>query len=258
MLTNLVYASPPAQTHLRFCFEDELQISWTRPDGSGLTIELLKRVEEKLGERFEFIAKPWKRCQEEVSNGVLDGYFGAAFSEERQQFSVYPRLQNGKIDVDSALHVDQTRIFLRRDSAVTWDGQNLRHVNKSILVQRGYLIGSILSKQGYKIREVRTEHQGLRLLAAGEADVAILPGFEAQLLVQQDIQFKKLLQIHPLTYASLPLYLAISRHRYQQDAKRFDAIWNAIKSIRNSSSYQQEVEAIYARLRTEKSIHNVK
>lgn len=100
-------------------------------------------------------------------------------------------------------------------------------------------------------------HEGLGLLAAGEAEVAILPGFEAQFLVQQDLQFKKNLQIHPLTYTSLPLYLAISRHRYQKDAKRFDAIWNAIKSVRNSASYQQEVEAIYIRLKTDKS-SNVK
>jgi polar amino acid transport system substrate-binding protein len=257
MLSNFVCASPRAQTHLKFCFEDEVQFPWTKPDGSGLTIELLKRVEERLGERFEFIAKPWKRCQEEVSNGLLDGYFGAAFSEERQQFSVYPHLPDGKIDVDSALHIDQTRIFLRRDTAVTWDGKNLLHVNKPILVQRGYLIGNILSKQGYKIREVRTVHEGLGLLAAGEAEVAILPGFEAQFLVQQDLQFKKNLQIHPLTYTSLPLYLAISRHRYQRDAKRFDAIWNAIKSVRNSASYQQEVDAIYVRLKTDKS-SNVK
>ena len=157
-----------AQTALKLCFEDEAQIPWTRPDGSGLTIELLKRVEEKLGERFEFIAKPWKRCQEEVRTGVLDGYFGAAASEERQRFSVYPSLPSGEVDVSSALHIDRTRIFMRNNSAVTWDGKNLSQVKRPIVVQRGYLIGNMLVKQGFKIREVRTLNEGLNLLASDE------------------------------------------------------------------------------------------
>ncbi len=81
MLSNFVCASPRAQTHLKFCFEDEVQFPWTKPDGSGLTIELLKRVEERLGERFEFIAKPWKRCQGEVSNGANFPDLVALFAE---------------------------------------------------------------------------------------------------------------------------------------------------------------------------------
>lgn len=237
--------SPPAlsQTTLKFCFEDEAQIPWTRPDGSGLTIELLKRVEEKLNERFEFIAKPWKRCQEEVRTGVLDGYFGAGVSEERQRFSVYPSLPDGQVDVSSALHIDRTRVFLRNDSAVTWDGKNLLQVKKPIVVQRGYLIGNMLVKQGFKIREVRTLNEGLRLLANNEAEVAILQGIEALHLAKQDVQLNTVIHIHPLAFVSLPLHLAISRHSYQRDPQRFQMIWNTIKSTRNSASYQQQLEA---------------
>lgn len=235
-------AQTQAQTSLKFCYEDVAQNPWTLPNGTGLNIELLKRVEEILGERFELIPKPWKRCQEEVRNGVLDGYFGAAVSAERQQFSVYPSLPGGEIDTASALNIDHTRIFIRNNSQVTWDGKNLGKINTAIVVQRGYLVGSLLEKQGYKIREIRTLEDGLKLLITGEAEVAILQGIDALHMAKQDPRYKDHLKCHPLPFLSLHLYLPINQQRYQRDSKRFQAIWSAIKTVRNSASYQQLLE----------------
>lgn len=241
--SSLCYATAlQAQTTLKFCFEDVAQSPWTMPNGTGLNIELLKRVEELLGERFEFISKPWRRCQEEVRTGVLDGYFGAAVSVERQSFSVYPVLPDSSIDTGSALNVDHTRIFIRNNSNISWDGKNLGKVNSPVVVQRGYLVGSILEKQGYKIREVRTLEEALKLLANGDSEIAILQGIDALHMVKQDPRFKDTVQSHPLPYLSLYLYLPINQQRYQREPKRFQAIWNAIKTIRNSSSYQQLLE----------------
>ncbi|MFZ6818213.1 substrate-binding periplasmic protein [Undibacterium sp. Ji22W] len=248
-ITSLIFslcmsctASLHAQTTLKFCFEDVAQEPWTVPDGTGLNIELLKRVEELLGEHFEFISKPWKRCQEEVRTGVIDGYFGAAVSADRQRFSVYPSLADGSIDTGSALNVDDTRVFINKSSKVSWDGKSLTKVNSPIIVQRGYLIGTILEKKGYKIREIRTLEEGLKLLANGDAEVAILQGIDALYLTKQDPRFKDQLQSLPLPYLSLHLYLPINQQRYQREPKRFQAIWNAIKSVRNSPSYQQLLE----------------
>lgn len=231
-----------AQTTLKFCFEDVPQSPWTMPDGTGLNIELLRRVEELLGERFELIAKPWKRCQEEVRTGVIDGYFGAGLSEDRRKFSVYPSLSDGTTDSEAALNTDQTRVFTRSQSAITWDGKSLQHVKQAIVVQRGYLVGSILEKKGYTIREVKTLEDALRLLASGEAEVAILQGMEAIHLSKQDARFKDSVVSHSLPYLNLQLYLAISQHTFKRDPKRFQSIWNGIKTIRNTASYQQLVE----------------
>jgi polar amino acid transport system substrate-binding protein len=242
--SSLCYAAAlQAQTTLKFCFEDVAQSPWTMPDGTGLSIELLKRVEELLGERFEFIAKPWKRCQEEVRTGVLDGYFGAAVSAERQRFSVYPVLADGSIDTDSALNVDHTWIFIRNNSNISWDGKSFGKINSPVVVQRGYLVGSILEKQGYKIREIRTLEAGLKLLVSGDAEISILQGIDALHMAKQDPRFKDMVQSHPLPYLSLHLYLPINQEHYQREPKRFQAIWSAIKTIRNSSSYQRLLES---------------
>ncbi|WP_395007831.1 hypothetical protein [Undibacterium sp.] len=82
----------------------------------------------------------------------------------------------------------------------------------------------------------------LRLLANGDADVAILQGLEAVHLSKQDGRFKDSVVSHSLPYLNLQLYLAIGQHSYKRDAKRFQFIWNGIKTVRNTASYQQLVE----------------
>nr|WP_315468014.1 transporter substrate-binding domain-containing protein [uncultured Undibacterium sp.] len=247
LFSHLLVASAQAQTPLKFCFEDTPQSPWTMPDGSGLSIELLKRVEEILGERFEFMAKPWKRCQEEVRLGVLDGYFGAAVSAERLHFSVYPSLDDGTIDLNAALNNVQTRLFMRAQSEVSWDGKKLQHVRQAIVVQRGYLIGSLLQKQGFKIYEVGNVEEALHRLRKGDADLAILQGMDAVHLSTREPRFKGGIQIHSLPFMELPLYLAVNRSVFKQNPKRIQTIWSTIKSERHSASYQQLVESTGAR-----------
>jgi polar amino acid transport system substrate-binding protein len=247
LFSHLLVTSAQAQTPLKFCFEDTPQSPWTMPDGSGLSIELLKRVEEILGERFELIAKPWKRCQEEVRLGVLDGYFGAAVSAERLNFSVYPSLRDGTVDLNAALNSVQTRLFTRAQSEVSWDGKKLQGVKQAIVVQRGYLIGSLLQKQGFKIHEVRNAEEALHRLSKGGADLAILREMDADYLSTREPGFKGGIQIHPLPFMDLPLYLAVNKNVFKQNPKRIQTIWSTIKSQRHSASYQQLVESTGAR-----------
>jgi polar amino acid transport system substrate-binding protein len=247
LFSHLLVASAQAQTPLKFCFEDTPQSPWTMPDGSGLSIELLKRVEEILGERFELIAKPWKRCQEEVRLGVLDGYFGAAVSAERLHFSVYPSLRDGTVDLNAALNSVQTKLFMRAQSEVSWDGKKLQGVKQAIVVQRGYLIGNLLQKQGFKIHEVRNAEEALHRLSKGAADLAILREMDADYLSTREPGFKGGIQIHPLPFMDLPLYLAVNKNVFKQNPKRIQTIWSTIKSQRHSASYQQLVESTGAR-----------
>lgn len=232
-----------AATPLKFCFEDEPQAPWTVPDGTGLNIELLKRVEQQLGEKFEFVAKPWKRCLDELRTGVQDGAFGSAMSAERRQFSAFPSNPDGSGDSSAALYEDQARVYIRKDSKASWDGKNLLNVRQPVLVQRAYLVASILQKKGFQIREIRTIHDALELLATGKADVAILQGAEAGNLVRFDSIYRsKIMSVAP-QFITLPMYLAINQKTYEQDPRRIQAIWNAIRQIRTSPEYKQLMHA---------------
>lgn len=236
-------SSAQTVTPLKLCFEDTPQAPWTMPDGTGLNIELLKRVELQLGEKFEFSAKPWKRCLDELKTGVQDGVFGSAVSAERRQFALFPSNPDGSDDSSAALNEDHARVYIRNGSKVSWDGKNLINVNQPVLVQRAYLVANILQQKGFQVREVRTIHEALQLLASGKAEVAILQGADAENLVKLDSNYRqKILSITP-HFLYLAMYLPINQQTYARDPARIQAIWNMIRQVRATPEYKQLMNA---------------
>jgi polar amino acid transport system substrate-binding protein len=232
-----------AATPLKFCFEDVPQAPWTMPDGTGLNIELLKRVERQLGEKFEFVAKPWKRCLDELRTGVQDGAFGSAVSADRRRFSLFPSNPDGSDDSSAALNEDHARVYIRKDSKAKWNGKNLLNVRQPILVPRAYLVADILQQQGFQIREIQTIHEALQLLAMGKAEVAILQGAEVENLVKFDSNYRSKINSVAPHFLSLSMYLPINQQTYARDPRRIKAIWNAIRQVRATPEYKQLVNA---------------
>jgi polar amino acid transport system substrate-binding protein len=228
---------------LKFCFEDAPQKPWTYPDGTGLNFDLLKRVEGLLKEKFVYSAKPWTRCQEEVKTSQLNGFFATSDSVERRAYSVFPTLSDGKADPSAALYEDHFKVYLRLGGNGSWDGKILNNAKRDVIVQRGYFVASVLRVQGFKTNETaKTAEEGLRLLAAGAAEVAVLQGDEAEDLVKRDSRFKGIILITPTPYAVLQMYLAIDQKTYQENPTRIKAIWDAIRVIRGSAEYKKLLE----------------
>lgn len=241
MVTGLaICASAGAENKpLLLCFEDVPQTPWTMPDGTGLNIDLLKRVEKMLGENFEFSARPWARCLKEVREGSVDGLFGAADTEERRHWGVYPTLQDGRSDTRRALHVDSFNVFLRVGGQASWDGKELRAPGKGVLVQRGYVTADILRQRGFKVQEATTSGpDAIRQLAAGMFDVAVIQGVEPELFLRSDAALTKRVTASKTPYELLPSYLIIGRLTYDRDPKRIEAIWKAIDMVRRSPEYK--------------------
>ncbi|WP_188566265.1 substrate-binding periplasmic protein [Undibacterium terreum] len=242
-LCGLAAAEP-----LNFCFEDVNQVPWTTPDGAGLHIELLKQVQKRLGESFVFHSKPWKRCQEEVRNGSVDGFFGASYSNARSEFSVFPLLQDGSADVSRALCEERQFVYLRKGSKASWDGKKLTNPRGTILVQRGYNTANILRERGFRVDEsVKSAEDGLLSLALNKADVAVLRGLQAEKLVASDPRFQSALTKAEIPFDEIPLYLAVGKSAYSRNAARIEKIWNEIRSSRHSEQYRKLLEAAGAR-----------
>jgi polar amino acid transport system substrate-binding protein len=238
-----VHAGPPRP--LAFCYEDVPQFPWTRPDETGLNFELLKRVEKQLGEQFRYEVKPWKRCIEEVRVGIMDGVIGAAESPERRSFGAFATLPNGQIDPRAALYEESYRIFTRVGSTAGWDGHTLRAPNGVVLVQSGYLIADLLRQRGFKpVESARSAEDGLRMLIGGSYDIAALYGAEAEALARSDPRFVGKIAQAPTTYSDWSFYLLISRMTFDTDKKRINAIWRAIRTVRESDEYRKLASAV--------------
>ncbi|HXA47869.1 MAG TPA: transporter substrate-binding domain-containing protein, partial [Burkholderiaceae bacterium] len=226
-------------------FEDVPQRPWTMPDGTGLNFELLHRVEKLSGENFIFLSMPWKRCQEEVRNGELDGIVGAAESAERRLYAAFPTLDNGSLDTTATIYEDQFNVYQRVGSVSAWNGKELISPNRPVAVQSGYaVVAAMLRDQDIKINDsIKSAEDGLRFLLNGIVDVAVLQSIETEYLRKEDPRFKGTINTAATPYVILPLYLAINQTTYARDPKRIHAIWNAIRTVRNSAEYRKIVDS---------------
>jgi polar amino acid transport system substrate-binding protein len=239
-----ILSAPGVAAPLKFCYEDVPQKPWTMPDGTGLNITLLKRVEKLLGESFSYTTKPWSRCQEETRVGALDGYFAASITDVRRQYSVFPSLPDGSPDNSAVMYEDRFDVYLRKGGEGLWDGKQLRSPRHPIVAQRGYFVATVLRAHGLVVEEsIKSAEDGLRLLSQNMADVVVLQGNEARDLATNDPRFKDSVVTTSTPYLVLPLYLAINRGTYLQNPKRIEAIWAAIGKVRNSPDYHTLLDA---------------
>lgn len=237
-----VRAADPAPLH--FCYEDVVQGYWTKPNGSGLALDLLRKVESRLGEHFVYASMPWKRCLEEVRIGTMDAAIGAADSPERREFAVYPTLPDGSADSRMAIWTDFFNVFYRTGSAVKWDGKELVVPGGTVMAQRSYFIVNVLRDRGYKVVEsTKSAVDGLRFIAQGAVDVAVLQGMEAEWLCANDARFRDLVRKGSTPYFTTHVYLMPGRLSFDRDPKRVQAIWNEIRSVRATAEYRKLEEA---------------
>ncbi|WP_137937712.1 transporter substrate-binding domain-containing protein [Chitinivorax sp. B] len=225
---------------LVLCFEDVPQKPWTFPDGTGLNFDLLKAVEKQLNEQFVFQAKPWKRCLQELRAGMVDGVIGGQDVPERRQYAVFPTQPSGESDSKYRLYWDHYFVFVRQDSKVTWDGNELRHLSKPVAIQSGYAIRHRLKQMEITFSEPgKSATDGLRMLEAGAVDAAILLGQESTYVLRHDPRFKaRLTQLAP-AFETLPFFLFFAKTTYTRSPQRLEAIWRGIADVRESAAYKQ-------------------
>ncbi|GAB2856643.1 hypothetical protein GCM10027277_26280 [Pseudoduganella ginsengisoli] len=225
---------------LNLCFEDIPQAPWTTPDGAGLNIELLKRVARMTGEQFNYIARPWKRCEEETRSGVMDGMIGPSDNPRRRAYSLPPRKPDGTQDPERAMYHDHVPLFLRTGSGASWDGKHLVNPRGLVVAQRGYYTVDMLQALGQKVIDTpKSAEEGLRLLAVGAADVAVLMGRSAEGALSADPRFHGQIELARQPFATFDFHLMIGRKTFEQDPKRIEAIWNAIAAVRATPEYRK-------------------
>lgn len=243
--TMIVTGAARAAAPLTLCYEDVEQGPWTYPDGTGLNFDLLHRVEALTGEHFVFVSRPWKRCMEEVRTGHVDGVVGPADTPERRRYGSFPLLPNGTSDPQAALYDDTVHVFLRRAGAARWDGQTLSSPHGPVIVQRGYLAAELLAARGVDVYPVKSADEGLRMLAAGMADAAVLQGASARERARDNAWFARTIALDPRPYHVFTFHLMFARASAAATAARTRTIWAAIAQVRAGAEYRA-LEAAHA------------
>lgn len=229
---------------IKLCYEDVPQRPWTLADGSGLNFVLLKAVAKRSEEQFDYTALPWKRCLAYVASGEMDGVVAAAYSAERSQWGAIAMQANGQERPETRLYSDEFLVYVRKNSNVSWDGKAFHHLKGAVAIQAGYVVAERLREMKVELDQSgKSAEHGLRLLMAGSVEIAVLQSSQAGYLVRTDPRFRDKVEVLPQPFASVPLYLLMSRKTWAREPKRLEKIWQAIALEREADAYKKQEKA---------------
>ena len=228
---TLVYevkANPP------FYLGEGSDIDWKKP---GITLEILKLLENKLNIEIEFKRRPWARGLKEVQANVVDGIFHASFNPARLQIGLYP-MKNGLPDGSRKIMSQSYFLYKRKNSPLQWDGKELTKLNGDIGAVRGYAVVGTIKGLGVQVHEVRSQYNGLMMLNAGRiaafADIETMTDFQIK---SHPDEIKYIIKIFP-PFMQVDYYLMFSHQFVHDNPKLSEAIWDTIRDVRDSSQYE--------------------
>jgi len=208
-------------------------IDWKKP---GVTLEVLKLLEDKLNIKIEFYRRPWARGLMEVKMNRVDGIFHASFKEERLKIGVYP-MKDGKPDADRKIVTQSYFLFKRKDSPLLWNGQYFSNLNGSIGVIIDYAITGDLQKMGIDVFEARTQLNNLNMLVKGRvAGVVDLEAMSDFYIKKYPEAFQDIVKVYP-PIKRTPYYLMFSHDFVRENPELAESIWDTIREIHNTEEY---------------------
>jgi polar amino acid transport system substrate-binding protein len=209
-------------------------INWEKP---GLTLELLEKVKKALGIEIEYKRMPWKRGLYLLERSEIDGLFHASYKPEREQLGEYPQ-HDGRPDESRAIFIQSYALYKLKGSSPEYDGQSIRHLDGPIGVVSGYSIESQLKSQGYDISAAHSMQSNFDRLNKGRiVAFAMLENMADDFLQRNRDLYASIEKVTPVLQARA-YYLLLSKRMKQSHPELSESIWNAVRDINQSASFQ--------------------
>lgn len=229
-------------TAVKLCHEDVDVYPWVLKDRAGLNIVHLRAVEQKLGVKLEISPLPWKRCQESMREGKVDGIFAASFKIDRMEMGHYPMLGD-KPDETRAMMYDGYSLYRIKGGSAQWDGTRLTVVG-SVGAQSGYSIIEQLKQLGAKVDDgTKTAEDTLRKLLAGRIDAAALQTLEGDNALSTNAEFAAKVEKVSPALVDKPFFLMLSKQFVGKYADFSKEIWKTVADVRESADYKNKMRS---------------
>ncbi|HEY6896022.1 MAG TPA: transporter substrate-binding domain-containing protein [Rhodocyclaceae bacterium] len=210
-------------------------------DKPGISVELLRMVAAKTGLTLNLARAPWKRCLSLLENGYIDATFHASYTEERAKYAVYPT-RNGKLDVGRAIYLNRYALYVKRGSALRWDGQALSHVDKPVGTLAGNAIADDLQKLGVKVEQAPGLSNNMDKLKAGQISAyAEIESIGDDFLAHHRGEFPEIEKL-PLPMAEKQYFLVLSKAYYRKNPVLAEALFDAVRDIQTTPEYRKMLQ----------------
>lgn len=230
-----------------FILGDSATVNENNP---GITIELLRMVEQRVPVRFTIKRKPWSRVLLDLETNRVDGIFHASFQKKRMKIGVYPMV-NSMVDTTRRIAGWSYVLYKHKESPLIWDGKEFTNLDGKIGAIRDFAIVDDLEKMGVAVEEVTSPLQNMNKLnlkrIEGVADIELISD---AILKSESERFKDIVKVSPPLKTKI-YYLMFSYHFYQKHTEVAEQIWSAIGEIVTSDAYDELFE------KYGKSSHNI-
>lgn len=218
-----------------FCLEDqanppfiEARDQWVSGN-RGYLIDLADLAANESNITLSYINRPWKRCQNELKLGNVDGLLTFIYSPERDHWAEFPKT-NGNVDHRYG-YLAQYKVFTYTDSTLEWDGEKFNSDSAAVFSAPGYLAQRRLQDLGYIQTRNITPIDGLTLLGNERIDGYILENLVGHNIASNLKIDQKLKTLEP-AFMEQALYVVFSKQRYAVDFQEIESFWRALANQR--------------------------
>lgn len=243
--TNLAFASP--KPIITLVYEEKPNPPFhfgntlSHADKPGITLEVLQNLESKLNIVIKVEPTPWARGLELVKQNSVDGIFHTSFLKDRLKFGVYPML-NGEVDESRQSMTQSYVLYKLKDSKLSWDGTEFKHLNGQLGAVIDYSIVDDLNKINVKTEQVTTQYSNLSKLVLGRIDgVAGIDTMNDAIIKANPDEFRDIIKVSPPIIRK-PFYLMFSHKFVKENPALAEAIWNGIRDLRETGIYDKITE----------------
>lgn len=227
---------------MKFCHEDVDVYPWVLKDRPGLNVIHMRAVEQKLGIKFEITPLPWRRCQEELREGKVDGIFAASYKTERLEIGHYPMTAD-KTDATRAMMYDGYSLYRLKGSTAQWDGSKLS-VAGSVGAQPGYSIIDQLKQLGVRVDDgTKTADDNLKKLLGGRVEAVALQTLEGDNSLANNPEFASKVEKVKPPLVDKPFFLMLSKQFVAKYGDFSKDIWKTLAEVRESPDYKAKMSA---------------
>lgn len=248
-LLLLVFWTLPIHAQiLTFAYEDRdsppyyFQHKDNQSKHSGVTIDVLKLVGQRLGFQTDFVRLPWLRGLLKLKHNKIAGTFHASYKSERREYGLYP-MKDGAVDTSCMLMVQRYYLFTHEDSTLNWDGKEFTQVDGPMGALSGYTIISdlknrnILTKESSNLLSLLNQVQNRRL-----SGLVNVENMTDSLIRDKKNKLNQIIKVLP-AIKEKPYYLMLAHGLKEKQPKLVAAIWKEIKHIKESGEYQKLLKA---------------
>ena len=196
---------------------------------NGIVGDLLFISSQTSNLPIKFNRRPWKRCIEELKHGKVDAVAAFVFSEDRDNWSAFPKT-NGELD-DRFFYQSNYMVFTYPGSQISWDGESMLPKTAKVQSIPGYVADQMLQDMGFIPSAPLQPKKALELVSRGLLDGFVMEALIGQTILNDLGLADKVIALET-PFSSQYWYAAFSKQAYEERPEDIEAFWTALKAAR--------------------------